>query len=124
MKRWHTSRVATWFGTSGGYISGKGTTMTIFLHPDKEAIFQTFIGEAETCQTGLAAIGVPAVRVSVSSGETFEVPEGYTCRVSSVRPVYLEERDDRGFPRIVSAEELRAGGYRLEGNLIRHTPSH
>jgi len=94
--------------------------MTIFLHPDKEAIFQTFIREAETCQTGLAAIGVPAVRVSVSSGETFEVPEGYTGRVSSVRPVYLEERDDRGFPRIIPVEELGSGGYRPEGNLIRH----
>ena len=96
--------------------------MTIFMHPDKETASRTFVGEAETYQTGMAAIGVPAVRVSVSSGETFEVPEGYTGRVSSVRPVYLEERDDRGFPRIVSAEELRAGGYRLEGNLIRHSP--
>jgi len=96
--------------------------MTIFMHPDKETSSRTFIGEDETYQTGLAPIGVPAVRVSVSSGDMFEVPEGYTGRVSSVRPVYLEERDDRGFPRIVSAEELRAGGYRLEGNLIRHTP--
>lgn len=67
--------------------------MTIIMHPDKETASQTFMGEDETYQTGMAAIGVPAVRVSVSS-----------------------------FPRIVSAEELRAGGYRLEGNLIRHSP--
>jgi len=96
--------------------------MTIFMHPDKETASRTFMGDAETYQTGMVVIGVPAVSVSVSSGETFEVPEGYTGRVSSVRPVYLEERDDRGFPRIVSAEELRAGGYRLEGNLIRYSP--
>ena len=96
--------------------------MTIFMHPDTDISSQIIMREAETYQTGMAAIGVPAVRISVSSGEIFEVPEGYTGRVSSVRPVYLEERDDRGFPRIVSAEELRAGGYRLEGNLIRHTP--
>ena len=96
--------------------------MTIFMHPDTETSSQIIMREAETYKTGMAAIGVLAVRVSVSSGEIFEVPEGYTGRVSSIRPVYLEERDDRGFPRIVSAEELRAGGYRLEGNLIRHSP--
>ncbi len=94
--------------------------MTIFLHPDKETTSRTIIGEVETYQPGLAPIGVPAVRVSVSSGDMFEVPEGYTGRVSSVRPVYLEERDDRGFPRIIPVEELGSGGYRLEGNLIRH----
>ena len=63
----------------------------------------------------------PGVIFAEKTREDFEVPEGYTGRVSSVRPVYLEERDDRGFPRIVSAEELRAGGYRLEGNLIRYS---
>ena len=95
--------------------------MTIYLHPDKETTSRTIIGEVETYQTGMAAIGVPAVRISVSSGETFEVPEGYTGRVSSVRPIYLEERDDRSFPRIVPVEELGSGRYRLEGNLIRQT---
>ena len=95
--------------------------MTIYLHPDKETTSRTIIGEAETYQTGMAPIGIPSVRVSVSSGDMFEVPEGYTGRVSSVRPVYLEERDERGFPRIVPAEELGSGGYRLEGNLIRHS---
>ena len=80
------------------------------------------MGDAETYQTGMAAIGGPAVRVSVSSGEIFEVPEGYTGRVSSVWPVYLEERDDRGFPRIIPVEELGSGGYWLEGNLIRYSP--
>ena len=83
--------------------------MTIFMHPDKETSSRTFIGEAETYKTGMAAIGVPAVRVSVSSGDMFEVPDGYTGRVSSVRPVYLEERDDKGFPRIVPVEELGSG---------------
>ena len=96
--------------------------MTVFMHPDTETSSQIIMREAETYKTGMAAIGVPAVRVSVSSGDMFEVPEGYTGRVSSVRPVYLEERDDRGFPRIVPAEELGAGGYRLEGNLIRYSP--
>ena len=105
-----------------GYIRGKDTTMTIFMHPDTDTSSQIIMREAETYKTGMAAIGVPAVRVSVSSGDMFEVPEGYTGRVSSVRPVYLEERDDRGFPRIVPAEELGAGGYRLEGNLIRYSP--
>ena len=95
--------------------------MTIFLRPDKETTSRTIIGEAETYQTGMAPIGIPSVRVSVSSGDMFEVPEGYTGRVSSVRPVYLEERDDRGFPRIVPVEELGSGRYRLEGNLIRQT---
>ena len=96
--------------------------MTIFMHPDKETASRTVMGDAETYQTGMAAIGVPAISVSVSSGETFEVPEGYTGRVSSVRPVYLEERDDMGFPRIIPVEELGSGGYRLEGNLIRYSP--
>jgi len=95
--------------------------MTIYLHPDKETTSRTIIGEVETYQNGMAPIGVPAVRVSVSSGDMFEVPEGYSGRVSSVRPVYLEERDDRGFPRIVPVEELGSGRYRLEGNLIRQT---
>ncbi len=63
------------------------------MHPDTDTSSQIFMREDETYQAGMAAIGVPAVRVSVSS-----------------------------FPRIVSAEELRAGGYRLEGNLIRHCP--
>ena len=95
--------------------------MTIFMHPDTDTSSKIIMIEAETYQTGMAAIGVPSVRVSVSSGDMFEVPEGYTGRVSSVRPVYLEERDDRGFPRIVPVEELGSGRYRLEGNLIRQT---
>lgn len=91
------------------------------MHPDTDTSSKIIMIEAETYQTGMAAIGVPSVRVSVSSGDMFEVPEGYTGRVSSVRPVYLEERDDRGFPRIVPVEELGSGRYRLEGNLIRQT---
>lgn len=74
--------------------------MTIFMHPDKETASRTFVGDVETYQTGMAAIGVPSVSVSVSSGETFEVPEGYTGRVSSVRPVYLEERDESPWVRL------------------------
>ena len=31
------------------------------MHPDKETSSRTFIGEAETYKTGMAAIGVPAV---------------------------------------------------------------
>ena len=87
--------------------------MTIFMHPDTETSSQIIMREAETYKTGMAAIGVLAVRVSVASGALLEVPEGYTGRVSSVRPVYLEEWDDRGFPRIVPVEELGSGRYRL-----------
>ena len=103
----------------GVKFAEKDTTMTVFMRPDMESTSKTIMGEAETYQTGMAAIGFPAVSVSVSTGDTFEVPAGYTGRVSSVRPIYLEERDDRGFPRISPVEALLSGRYRLEGNLIR-----
>lgn len=38
--------------------------MTIFMHPDTDTSSQIIMREAETYQTGMAAIGVPAVRIS------------------------------------------------------------
>ena len=72
-----------WFGTSYLYIRGKDTTMTIFMHPDTDTSSQIIMREAETYKTGMAAIGVPAVRISVSSDEIFEVPEGTGWRGTS-----------------------------------------
>ena len=73
------------------------------------------------CQELRPGLAHPGTIFAEKTREDFEVPEGYTGRVSSVRPVYLEERDDRGFPRIIPVEELGSGRYRLEGNLIRQT---
>lgn len=91
--------------------------MTVILRPDGGETFPAFIEDYG--QAGLQPMGLPVIRLSLSPGDKFEVPEGYSGSVSSLRPVYIEGKDESGFPRISPVEALLSGRYRLEGNLIR-----
>ena len=88
--------------------------MTLTLRPAEE-YSAAFAG----AYSGLELMGLPVMRVSIDPGDRIVVPEGYVAEVSSLRPVYLEEHDPQGFPRILPAELIPPGRYTLEGNLIR-----
>ena len=69
----------------GVNFAEKDTTMTVFMRPDMESTSKTIMGEAETYQTGMAAIGFPAVSVSVSTRQG--IPEDQPRGGSIVRKV-------------------------------------
>ena len=105
-------------GTFSYYLCVKeGKDMTLTLRPDGGGTASAFIEDSG--QIGLQPMGLPVIRLSLLPGDKFEVPEGYSGSVSSLRPVYIEGKDESGFPRISPVEALLSGRYRLEGNLIR-----
>lgn len=105
-------------GTFSYYLCVKeGKDMTLTLRPDGGGTASAFIEDSG--QIGLQPMGLPVIRLSLLPGDKFEVPEGYSGAVSSLRPVYIEGKDESGFPRICPVEALLSGRYRLEGNLIR-----
>ena len=105
-------------GTFSYYLCVKeGKDMTLTLRPDGGGAASAFI--EDNGQIGLQPMGLPVIRLSLLPGDKFEVPEGYSGAVSSLRPVYIEGKDESGFPRICPVEALLSGRYRLEGNLIR-----
>lgn len=98
--------------------------MELYLMPTLESIQETldydFIDE-ENIDALLFQQGYDMDRVEVEDGDTFKIPEGMIGRVSAEDGAYYiqVETMDGDFEKGPIREDLDAGKYKLDGDLIK-----